>query len=382
MQGKSFEVNRRLVYAMRTLGKGHAGAKKLCQIMNMPPPTTEKAYGKNARVILKHVKTMAEESMSEASQELKELKGDPESQEPTNCGASFDSTWQRRGYSSLNGCVSAISIDTGKVLDVEALTVSCKQCQLHEHLDKASPEYQQWKVDHVNCKANFKGSAPAMEPEGVERIFKRSTETRYLRYTEYYGDRDSKGFARVENVYEDMGITAEKKECIGHVQKRVGSALRKLKRENPGLGGQGKLTDHQIDRLQNYYDIAVRSNVGNLEGMKKAVLASFFHCASNEKHQAHDRCPEGSTRWCNYQRDKASHRNTYKHGAGLPREIIEKCKPVFTRLSSDSLLEKCLHGKAQNQNESFNGFAGGWAGHGYLRSGVPRPGRGSPRKYT
>lgn len=31
-------------------------------------------------------------------------------------------------------------------------------------------------------------------------------------------------------------------------------------------------------------------------------------------------------------------------------------KPVFQRLSEDSLLEKCLHGKTQNQNESLNGM--------------------------
>ena len=37
-QGKSFEVNRCLVYSMRSLGKGHSGAKKFCTLMNMPPP--------------------------------------------------------------------------------------------------------------------------------------------------------------------------------------------------------------------------------------------------------------------------------------------------------------------------------------------------------
>ena len=29
---------------------------------------------------------------------------------------SCDSTWQRRGFSSLNGCVTAISMETGKIL--------------------------------------------------------------------------------------------------------------------------------------------------------------------------------------------------------------------------------------------------------------------------
>ncbi|CAH3046832.1 unnamed protein product, partial [Porites lobata] len=184
--------------------------------------------------------------------------------------------------SSRNGCVTVISMDTGRVLDVEALSQGCKQCERHEHLDKTSLEYQTWRAEHTKCKANFWGSAPAMEPEGAERIFQRSLELHNLRYTEFYGDGDSKSFSRVKGVYEDAGIEMGKKECIGHVQKRVGTTLRKLKRENPGLGGKGKLTDSQIDKLQNYYGIAIRSN--------------------------------------------------------------------------DSLLEKCLHGKTQNQNESLNGM--------------------------
>ena len=85
-QGKSYEVNRRLVYGMRTIGKGYAGARKFCAI--------------------------------------------------------------------------------------------------NEH-------------------ANFRGSAPAMEPEGADRIFRRSVEKHNLRYTEFYGDGYSKSFTRVKGVYED-----------------------------------------------------------------------------------------------------------------------------------------------------------------------------------
>ena len=40
-----------------------------------------------------------------------------------------------------------------------------------------------------------------------------------------------------------------------------------------------------IDKLQNYYGIAIRSNPGDLAAMKNAVLASLFHCASSEKNR-------------------------------------------------------------------------------------------------
>ena len=41
-------------------------------------------------------------------------------------------------------------------------------------------------------------------------------------------------------------------------------------------------------------------------------------------------------------------------GPDLPILIIAKLKPIFAELSDASLLKKCLHGKTQNSNESFN----------------------------
>ena len=79
-----------------------------------------------------------------------------------NCSVSCDGNWQKRGYSSQNGCVIIMSIDTSKVLDVEPLTKVCKQCQLHSHLDRDSEEYRRWRTDHNNSKTNYKGSAAAM----------------------------------------------------------------------------------------------------------------------------------------------------------------------------------------------------------------------------
>ena len=46
----------------------------------------------------------------------------------------------------------------------------------------------------------------------------------------------------------------------------------------------------------------------------------------------------------------------HKPGKGLPPEAIKHVKPIFSDLSDDNLLRKCLQGKTQNQNESFNGL--------------------------
>ena len=60
--------------------------------------------------------------------------------------------------------------------------------------------------------------------------------------------------------------------------------------------------------------------------------------------------------WCTYQLDIANKTKMHKPTKGLPEEAIKYLKPIFESLSDDSLLLKCLHGKTQNQNESFNGL--------------------------
>ena len=68
-----------------------------------------------------------------------------------------------------------------------------------------------------------------MEPTGIKRIYKRSIEKNNLRYTEYLGDGDSFSFSSVAKD-EPYGpdVSIKKLECVGHIQKRLGTALRKL----------------------------------------------------------------------------------------------------------------------------------------------------------
>ena len=125
----------------------------------------------------------------------------------------------------------------------------------------------------------------------MDRIFSRSIETRSLCYTDYYGNGDSKSFVSVQNIYAPKVVC--KKECIGHVQKPVDARLRKLKKTEKGLTKLG-LTDKIIDRLQNYYGMAIRSNVGDLDTTKKAIFAVLFHVCSSEKNNYHVHCPPGA----------------------------------------------------------------------------------------
>ncbi|GFV66544.1 uncharacterized protein LOC101238613 [Trichonephila clavipes] len=111
-----------------------------------------------------------------------------------------------------------------------------------------------------------------------------------------------------------------------------------------GLGGKNKLTDKLIDRIQNYYGIAIRSNVGNLQKMMSSVIAAFFHCVSGKNNSLHGQCPEGSESWCRYQRAKAAGSPLKEIEQGRPNKIIHQIKPTYLKLCDETLLKKCLHG--------------------------------------
>lgn len=71
---------------------------------------------------------------------------------------------------------------------------------------------------------------------------------------------------------DDCPVT--KNECIGHVEKRMGTQFRNVKKEK-NLGGKGKLTDVLIKKLTKYYGLAIRRNVNSVENMKKAIKATL-----------------------------------------------------------------------------------------------------------
>ena len=117
------------------------------------------------------------------------------------------------------------------------------------------------------------------------------------------------------------------------------------------MGGMTRLTNAIIDTLQNYFGIALRQNVGNLDNMTKAIMASLYHVSNY-----HDSCPKTSDTWCQYQKDKREFTKLYKPKSSLPVDIRKAILPVYTDLTKPELLVKCLHGKTQNANESFNGM--------------------------
>ncbi|GFW65225.1 uncharacterized protein TNCV_394911 [Trichonephila clavipes] len=194
-----------------------------------------------------------------------------------------------------------------------------------------------------------------METVGMIRIFQRSLSHRSVRYTSYIGNGDSKTFSSitVSNPYGE-DITVSKIECVGHVKKRMGTRLRKLKQmssklsDGKSIEGKGRLTDRMIDLITTYYGNAIRQNKTCLSDIRKAVWAVYFHIRSSDEEPLHSFCPVGPNSWCKYQNQVVEGSvETFRHGNKLPVAVMDAIKPVFNDLSQPKLLQKCLGGKTQ-----------------------------------
>ena len=75
----------------------------------MPPPPAAKNNAKISSVITTCLRSIAKESMRIAAEEVRtpERLNDSNRSGPVNCAVSCDGTWQKRGFSSRTGCVTA-----------------------------------------------------------------------------------------------------------------------------------------------------------------------------------------------------------------------------------------------------------------------------------
>jgi hypothetical protein len=197
-----------------------------------------------------------------------------------------------------------------------------------------------------------------MESAGAVNIFNRSIEKHSVIYQEYLGDGDTSSFNDVvkSEPYKKYDIVPIKLECVGHVQKRLGTRLRNLVKAHKGtqkpISGKGKLTEKCINSMQNYYGLAIRRNCRDLYAMKKAVYAILFHFTEfGDVNLRHQFCPRKSDSWCKFW---ALSKKDYKPKSSIPLWIKNLIVPIMKDLQSNDLLSKCLHGETQNCNEALN----------------------------
>ena len=80
-----------------------------------------------------------------------------------------------------------------------------------------------------------------------------------------------------------LDVTLEKEECVNHIAKHIGTALRKLATEGKKTGvvhggrGYGKLTQATITKLTAYHGKAIRSHLSKLVTYFHAVWGATSH---------------------------------------------------------------------------------------------------------
>ncbi|XP_014670060.1 PREDICTED: uncharacterized protein LOC106811052 [Priapulus caudatus] len=203
-----------------------------------------------------------------------------------------------------------------------------------------------------------------MEAQGAKILWERSVEKYGLRYTTFVGDGDSSAFTMIEKCIPYRALcTVHKEECIGHIQKRMGSRLRKLVTDNKGeklsdgkgLTGAGRLTHKAIDSFQTFYGKALRQNKGDVAAMSIATKAILEHYRSTISEPHHQYCPDGPDSWCKWKSDQSTGSQTYLPVKNpLPYAVVQVLQPVFNFLSRIEFLEGCKNCLTQNQNESLH----------------------------
>lgn len=111
---KGYEINRRIVIAMRLVGVGWHGIRKLCAFMELPRPAFHSFYDKIVKKMSSETNLVCKNSMMRAAEEEKTV-----SIENGENGivVSGDGSWRKRGFTSLYGITTLIGYNGGKIVD-------------------------------------------------------------------------------------------------------------------------------------------------------------------------------------------------------------------------------------------------------------------------
>ena len=146
---------------------------------------------------------------------------------------SYDGSWLTRGHTSLIGVGCVTDVLTGLVLDAHVMSSYCQACENKKTLQKEDADkFAVWERQHLGlgeCYRNFFGTAGMMEVHASKILWTRSVMKHNMRYTIVISDGDSKSFNAVSEMRPyGPDCIIEKEDCINHVCKRLGTALRNL----------------------------------------------------------------------------------------------------------------------------------------------------------
>lgn len=352
-----------VVMAGSQIGIGQKQINVFSSIVGLPL-IGQRLYDATFKNILLHNFESFQKMLSDARDHVYQnylvLGSEPDKNGNIKIDVSYDGSWMSRGFSSQYGVGAVIDCVTGLILDISVLSKYCHQCHFPPK-NKSSAFLEAWKEKHsLECQKNYDGSSPSMEVANAKCLWQRSIEKGKFIYKTMLSDGDAKTIACLnsEKVY-GTDCEIEKRECLNHVSKRLGTALRKARQEKK-LGGRGigTLTDTKINKLTNYYGKAIRSHSESIDEMKKAIYATLSHCSSTDSKPDHGKCTKGKGSWCFFQRalanDTIPDSHTKKLTTYISQSVVTQIMPIYMRLASNDLLKRCQNAGTQNDNESFH----------------------------
>ena len=252
-----------------------------------------------------------------------------------------------------------IDVLTGLVVDYAVLCKYCVECEL-VGTKLSGDELETWKQLHADhCAINHVGSSGSMETEAAKLMWAQSVELMDAEYTSLLGDGDAAVLSAL-NTLRPYGadVMILKQECINHISKRMFRGLAMaVKAPGGSLSGKGKLTQVRMKKWSTYYRNAIVKHAPDVVATRAAIWAIYLHSVSTLDEPQHDDC---DVDWCWWQQamaagvDPEAFWQEGRHDPPLPLPAVERLLPLFERLSSAELLERCSTLGTSNANESLH----------------------------
>lgn len=100
--------------------------------------------------------------------------------------------------------------------------------------------------------------------------------------------------------------------------------------------------------------LAIRRYPNSSAKMKREILATYYQKISTDK-KPQQYCPSGPDSWYKWRRAEPEKTlKEFRHSDPLDNKVQEVLWPIYRSLSFDDLLNRCVGGFTQNNNESFN----------------------------
>ena len=395
----SQDLNNRAVYAVTEMGCSQEELKTFCEIVDIPVSACSKTMWQNrVNQISSAVKDVTAKSLAENRQELFDIY--PKDEDGNiHVRVTSDASWMTRGWSSKVGVAFVMSMDTGKPLDVAVRVNYCQQCHFCK-FKKSSARYKRWyRIHKPNCKYDNVQSK-AMEADMAEELWTKSKNYK-IYYRFMVSDGDSSSWLKVRSIYgscddcvtyfaktteeqENFEKTEDgekfwlkhrdsneclsviKENCINHVTKALTTSLRKVREKFPRIGGAGKnkLTDIVIKKRASYFRKAIKKNklgpkasqkeiMETIEEVRREIKASHFHSCLVNPCLRHNYCKKEDG-WCDSKMGKTLEDKSHHLDVSKVPGAFKGITDQYSRLTSTTLLKRCISAKTTNQQESLN----------------------------